>query len=67
MPALAVRTRLPRPDDPDILRRVADATRKGHSIETAGNLAGLGKTVAWDWLTRGEADLEAAPPGTSWE
>jgi len=63
MPHLAVRTSLPKPDDPDILRRIAEATRKGHSIETAGNLAGLGKTVAWDWLRQGSALLDAAPPG----
>ena len=64
MPALATRSRLPRPDDPDIIQRVASAVERGHPIETAGKLAGLGLTVAWDWLKRGTEDIEAAPPGT---
>lgn len=67
MPALAYRPSLPRPDDPTIIETVASAVERGHPIETAGRLAGLGKTVAWDWLRKGEEQLELTPPGTPWE
>lgn len=61
MPALSLRPRMPRPDDPDILQRIVAATLKGHPIQTAGRIAGLGHTTAWDWLRQGEALLTANP------
>ncbi len=59
MPKLAYRTTMPRPDDPDIIRRFADATRKGHPVATAETLAGLGGRVAGDWLRIGNEQLDA--------
>ena len=66
MPALAYRTTLPHPDDPDILQRVADATRKGHPLATAARLAGIGASTAQEWRATGNAMLQAhpfTPPG----
>ncbi len=59
MPALRTFTTMPRPNDPRILRRIYKATRSGHAITTAGTLAGLGETVAWDWLRQGTEQLRA--------
>ena len=64
MPALAHRATLPRPDDPDILHRIIRALAKGHPLETAGHLAGLGTRVAHEWFALGRQALEDAPPGT---
>lgn len=61
MPALAFRSTLPRPDDPDIYTRVANAVRQGHPIDTAARLAGLGRTTARDWLNAGRAILDDHP------
>jgi hypothetical protein len=58
MPKLAYRTRMPRPDDPDIIARFADATRKGHPVATAATLAGISR-VAHEWLSTGNAQLDA--------
>lgn len=59
MPKLATRSTMPRPNDPDIIRRVAEAVRKGHPITTAGILAGLGDSVANYWWRTGCEQLEA--------
>lgn len=68
MPALAYRTSLPQPDDPLILERIADATRKGHAITTAGPCAGIGQTTSYEWYMRGQEDLaEAERQGLSYE
>ena len=64
MPALKSRSRMPRPDDPEILRSVAESTALGHPIQTAGRLAGLGHTTAWDWNRKGTAEIEANPDST---
>jgi hypothetical protein len=58
MPALRTGTTLPRPTDPDIIARVAEATRKGHPITTAGTLAGIGAATATQWYSRGLEQLE---------
>ncbi|KKL14947.1 hypothetical protein LCGC14_2510530 [marine sediment metagenome] len=60
MPALAFRTTIPKPDDPRILNRMAEAIRKGHPIATAGTLAGIGETTAKDWYAAGEQALVQA-------
>ena len=52
---------LPKPDDPDIVKRVTDATLLGHPIQTAGRMAGLGHTTAWEWLRKGTALLVEHP------
>ena len=59
MPKLAHRVTMPRPNDPDIIRRFADATRKGHATATAAQLAGIGHATALQWLASGNADLDA--------
>lgn len=59
MPALAHRTTMPRPDDLDILRRIAEATLQGHSLTTAAELAGIGRVTAQEWRTQGQAQLDA--------
>ena len=59
MPKLKHFPRMPKPDDPRILRRIYKATRKGHGITTAGTLAGLGATTAYQWLLKGQAQIEA--------
>lgn len=61
MPALTYRTTMPRPDDPEILKRIAEATKLGHPIATAATMAGLGEATGTQWLARGVADLEADP------
>ena len=62
MPATAIkRATKVRPDDPLILARVVEATRKGHPIQTASALAGLSHTTAWEWMRDGTALLEASP------
>lgn len=59
MPKLATRTTMPRPNDPDIIARVADATRKGHPITTAGTMAGIGASTGFTWLQAGQEELDA--------
>ena len=59
MPKLAYRATMPKPDDPDIIRRFADATRKGHPVATAATLAGISRVTAQDWLREGNAQLDA--------
>ena len=62
MPATAIkRATKVRPDDPLILARVVEATRKGHPIQTASALAGLSHTTAWEWMRDGTALLDANP------
>ncbi len=57
MPALKYRTSMPKPDDPDILKRIAEATRLGHPLVTAATLAGIGEMTANDWRARGNDEL----------
>ena len=64
MPTLKTRTSMPKPNDPNILKGIAEATTLGHPIQTAGRLIGLGHTTAWDWLRKGTALLEASPDST---
>jgi len=59
MPALAYRTLMPKPNDPDIIKRFADATRKGHPTATAATLAGISRVAAQDWIRAGDAQLDA--------
>ena len=61
MPALAERGRRPRPDDPGVLQRIERAAALGHPIQTAGRMAGLGHTTAWDWHRKGLAMLNDNP------
>lgn len=59
MPALLYRTKMPKPDDPEILSRMAEATLAGHPLDTAGRLSGLGSSVAQDWYKQGSEALAA--------
>ena len=63
MPALAFRSTLPRPDDPDIIQRFTDAVRKGHPYATAATLAGISHDAASSWLNKGNQLLVTAPLG----
>ncbi len=63
MPKLAHRVTMPRPNDPDIIRRFADATRKGHPVATAATLAGLEQSTASRWLTQGRDEAELRSDG----
>lgn len=58
MPKLATRTTMPKPNDPAIIARIAEATRKGHPITTAGVMAGLAPRTAAQWREQGEAEWE---------
>ena len=49
---------MPRPTDQRIIDRVVEATKLGHPIDTAGQLAGLGHDVARRWLVKGLQQLE---------
>jgi len=60
VPKLLYRTTIPKPDDPDIIARVAQATELGHPLDTAGQLAGLGHSVAGYWYRQGTAQLDQA-------
>ncbi len=50
---------MPKPDDPDILARFAEATRKGHPLATASTMAGLEASTGSHWRAVGEQQLEA--------
>ncbi len=54
---------MPRPGDPDIIKRFTSATRKGHPVATAATLAGIGGPTATQWLAAGNAELELAKDG----
>ena len=53
----AYRSTLPKPDDPDIIERFADALTQGFPINDAATRAGIGAMTARDWLAAGEAQL----------
>lgn len=57
MPALKFRTSMPKPDDPEILRRIAEATRLGHPLATAAQLAGIVERTAHEWRAIGTEEL----------
>lgn len=61
MPALKKRTRIPRPDDPELIQAICTSIQLGHPLDTAGRIAGLGHDVAPRWYRWGIAQLEAAP------
>lgn len=58
MPALAFRTKMPKPDNPFILRTMYKAFRLGHPMDTATTKARIGVMTGWDWLHKGEAMLD---------
>ena len=51
--------RMPRPNDPEIIKRFAEATAKGHPVATAAQLAGISRVTAQEWIVQGNAQLEA--------
>ena len=67
MPALAYRTKLPRPDDPDILDTIREEVAKGTPLRHAAVLAGIHENTAYRWGTWGREALENAQDGQSLE
>ena len=63
MPKLKLRTTMPHPDDPEILRLIAEAVYHGHPVARAGLLAGISERTAAEWLALGLEDLAATPGG----
>ncbi len=47
MPKLAYRTTLPRPDDPDILKSIADDVKRGVPMRYAAIRAGISENTAY--------------------
>ena len=64
MPKLKYRTRLPRPDDPDILKRIYEATLAGHPLTTAAELAGIEQSTASKWFAKGLEQIEVDEGGS---
>ena len=60
MPALKYRTKLPRPDDPDIYEPICAALLKGHSQASAAAMAGIDDETLYHWRYKGQAQLQAA-------
>ena len=67
MPALAYRSTLPRPDDPELIERFASATKLGHPIVTAAKMAGIGESTARLWLSLGTQEQDASELGAAGE
>ena len=63
MPALAARATMPRPGDTAIIAAFSNAIEQGHPIDTAATIAGIGAMTARDWITQGNAQLDADPDG----
>lgn len=59
IPKLLHRPRMPRPGDPDIIKRFTLATGQGHTMRTAATLAGISRETARGWVERGIEQLEA--------
>ncbi len=64
MPTLAFRALTPKPTDQLIIDRVAEAVRKGHPLQTAGRLAGIGGSTASMWLLKGTEEVAAGEQGS---
>ena len=50
---------MPRPSDPDIIKRFATSLAAGHPVSTAATIAGISQSTATEWLARGAEQLEA--------
>ena len=50
---------MPRPGDPDIIKRFAHAVADGHPVSTAATTAGIEQSTARRWLQDGEQELAA--------
>lgn len=64
MPALAYRSTLPRPDDPDIIATVAEAVRNGHGFRAAAAMARVSRTALYDWHQAGLEELRTGELGS---
>ena len=67
MPKLLYRSKLPRPDAPDILEPIAAHLRLGVPLRYAATLAGISEHTAYGWVTDYARATEQAPPGTPLE
>ena len=59
MPALLYRTKLPHPDDSDIVQTITEAVTKGHPLATAAARAGIHEDTLYHWLNTGRAEIQA--------
>ena len=57
MPALAYRTTMPKPDDPEIQQAAYDCQRTGYSHRVTAAKIGIGITTLTDWLKLGRTEL----------
>ena len=60
MPKLAYRTKLPRPDDPDVYEPICAAIALGMSQEKAAAKAGIHEDTLYHWRYKGQRELAAA-------
>lgn len=63
MPKLAFRTKMPRPNDPELLKAYCQAIAQGHPAATAATIAGIGEATAREWMLIGEQALAASEDG----
>ena len=63
MPAFKYRTKLPRPDDPDIIEGIYHGTSLGLPLTKAAALAGIGERTATEWYAIGCEQLAILQDG----
>ena len=57
MPTLKYRTRMPRPDDPELLKRAYFAIQAGHPNATAAHYIGISAPTLYEWVRLGDKEL----------
>ena len=63
MPALAYRTTIPKPDDPDILEAIYVDVTRGIPLRHAAVRAGISEWTAYGWVDQAKAEIgEGAQP-----
>ena len=58
-PKLLYRSKMPHPDDPDIVESIVDSLELGMSQPAAAALAGIHEDTLYHWRYQGEAELAA--------
>ena len=61
MPALLIRPRIPKPDDPELIEAFCSAIADGQPTDTAATAAGISHRTADDWIKQGNEALAAEP------
>ena len=57
MPTLAYRTKMPRPDDPDILEAIYVDVTRGIPLRHAAVRAGISEWTAYGWVDQAKAEI----------